>query len=744
MRPISTFASLTAAAALAVLPLGAATGAPRAASPASSAPTATAATASAATASGVTVVHRHHGFRPGAGSVGDPYVGHLGNGGYDVRHYDLAVSYDPATDRLRGRAGISAVATQDLSRFNLDLVGLTVRSVTVDGRAARWNRAGGELRITPPRGLRTKRAFTTVVVYDGVPATLPDGSGFVHTGDGALVIGEPEVAATWFPVNDHPSDKATYHFDVTVPKGLTAVANGSLTRTRTHHGWTTWTWDARAPMASYLATATIGRFDLRRSTHAGIAIWDAVDPALHDPVARPRTGSSFAISGQADSSYKRLTRTIAVPAGGASVTFWVTRRTEQRWDHFFVEARHPGGDDWTTLPDANGHSSADTGDSCPQWLELHPFLTHYQHDDGDGTCTPSGTTGQWNAAAGKSSGPEQWRIDLTPYAGSTVELSLSYASDQSVQLPGVFIDDIAVSTGEGSTSFEPDGDVMDGWTVPGPPAGSPVNENDWSVGGVADVPPPPGVGADASLARESEVLDFLSATFGRYPFRASGGIVDDDPDLGFALENQTRPIYSQVFFDQPEGDTGVVVHELAHQWFGDSVSVRRWKDIWLNEGFATYAEWLWSEHDGQGSAQENFDFWFGAIASQSPFWQVVIGDPGRDLMFDDAVYLRGGMTLHQLRLTVGDEAFFTILRTWARTHRYGNGTTGQFIALAERVSHRQLDAFFDTWLRTPGKPVLPGAAPSATGRRAAALGLAAAPAGSRSLVIRFKQGLALR
>ena len=360
------------------------------------------------------------GARPGADSAGDDYVGRLGNGGYDVSHYDLDVKYDPGSDMLWGTTTIDAVATQDLSRFNLDLQGLTVRSVTVDGSAAKWQHLKGELRTTPRASLLEGAAFTVVVTYDGVPDTLPDGSGFVHTDDGAIIIGEPEVAATWFPVNDHPSDKASYRFDVTVPDGVTAVANGALLGTDTAEGWTTFTWDAPEPMASYLATATMGQFDVRSYEHDGIHLWDAVDPVLYEPVATPRTGTQFLISQQADSSYKRLTRTLTVPSGGATLSFWVTRGTEQSWDHFFVEARHPEGADWTTLPDANGHSSADTGSSCPYWLPIHPFLTHYQTENPDGSCTASGTTGAWNAASGSSDGAEQWSIDLGAYAGGQV------------------------------------------------------------------------------------------------------------------------------------------------------------------------------------------------------------------------------------------------------------------------------------------------------------------------------------
>jgi hypothetical protein len=710
MRPMSALIALAAGAALVVAPLVPASG------------------------EGV-------GFRPGDDSAGDPYVGKLGNGGYDVSHYDLDVRYDPGSDMLWGTATIEAVATQNLSRFNLDLRGLTVRSVTVDGAQAKWQHLKGELRTTPGAGVPQGTGFTTVVTYDGVPATLPDGSGFVHTNDGAMVIGQPEVAATWFPVNDHPSDKASYHFDVTVPDGITAVANGALVGTETAAGWTTFTWDAPEPMASYLATATTGRFDLRSYEHAGIKLWDAVDPSLYEPVALPRTGAQLAISQRAESSYKRLTRTITVPAGGADLSFWVTRDTEPFWDHFFVEARHVGGTDWTTLPDANGHSAADTGASCPYWLSIHPFLTHYQTDNGDDTCSTTGTTGSWTSASGASAGYEQWSIDLSAYAGAQVEVSLTYASDDLFQYPGVFIDDVVVSTGVGSTSFEADGDTMDGWTPTGPPEGSPGNENTWVVGGVADVPPPVGVAVDASLGRQGDILDFLSATFGPYPFATSGGIVDDDPNLGFALENQTRPIYSTDFFDSG-ANVGVVVHELTHQWYGDSLAVEEWKHIWLNEGFATYAEWLWEEHEGADTAQGIFDFLYGLFPPDDPFWDVVIGDPGRDLMFDFAVYARGAMTLHQLRLAIGDEDFFTILRTWSRAQKDGNVTTDEFISLAEAVSGDQLDALFETWLFTPGQPAL--AAGAGTRSSLSAPTGPVDPPGSLDLLRRWKESRAAR
>ena len=170
-------------------------------------------------------------FSPGSAGVGDPYFPLDGNGGYDTEHYLLDLRYDPATDTVDGTATIEARATQNLSRFNLDLEGLTVYSVQVNDRAAAWSRNGGELTITPSEGIPELKRFTTTIRYSGVPEPVVDVfgvSGFLHTDDGALVIGEPHVADTWYPVNDHPSDKAAYTFRITVPDGLEAVANGLL------------------------------------------------------------------------------------------------------------------------------------------------------------------------------------------------------------------------------------------------------------------------------------------------------------------------------------------------------------------------------------------------------------------------------------------------------------------------------------------------------------------------------------
>ncbi|MGW5672061.1 M1 family metallopeptidase [Micromonospora sp. NPDC003776] len=432
-------------------------------------------------------------YSPGAASVGDPYFPDQGNGGYDVQHYDLTFSYDPASRFLDATATITAVATQDLDRFNLDFRGPDISSLTVDGHAHEFTREGQELIVTPRPKLKAGKTFTVVVKYAGVPGPItdPDGSieGWVPTDDGAFVAGEPQGAPAWLPTNDHPTDKATFRFTAKVPAGLTAVGNGQLLSQQTRDGWTTFVWDSTEPMASYLATVTIGTFTVTESvTSSGIPVYVAVDPRLV-------TGSAAAVA----------------------------------------------------------------------------------------------------------------------------------------QIP--------------------------------------------------------------------KMIDFFAATFGPYPFASTGAIIDRAPDVGYALETQTKPIFSSA----PSVST--MAHELAHQWYGDSVSPQRWSDIWLNEGFATYAQWMYTEHNGGATVNQTFNNGsnYGRAASSS-FWQIVLADPGPEDMFSSIPYNRGAMTLHALRGKVGDDAFFRILRQWAASHRYGHAGTADFIALAERESGQKLAAFFDVWLFQKGKP----------------------------------------
>lgn len=431
----------------------------------------------------------------GSSGVGDPYFPLAGNGGYNVHHYDLTLGYDPKTRHLEGRAVITARATERLTRFDLDLKGLKVTSITVNHAKAAFRRDGQELVVSPRKALRKDQEFRTTVTYAGTPGpvTDPDGSldGWIPTDDGAFVAGEPQGAMTWFPANNHPKDKASYDFAITVPAGRTAVSNGVFRGQKRANGRTTFRWRQSEPMAAYLATATVGTFKVEQyTTPGGLKVFNAVDP-----------------------------REAAASA---------------------------------------------------------PVLK---------------------------------------------------------KLPSV-------------------------------------------------------------LAWESKL-------FGSYPFKGAGAIVDRAPQAGYALETQARPVYDRA------PDLSTLVHESAHQWFGNSVSLTTWKDIWLNEGFATYAEWLYDEQHGGQSAQKTFDALYADPAS-SDLWAFPPADPGSGAhIFDTPVYARGAMALHKLRTAVGDRTFFRILRTWASDHRDGHGTTARFIRLSERQSGKDLDQLFHTWIGTKGKPSKP-------------------------------------
>ena len=431
-------------------------------------------------------------FSPGSPGTGDPCYPLAGNGGYDVTHYLLKLTYRPEGNFLRGQVTISATATQDLSRFDLDLRGFAVKQVLVDGVAASFSRDGQELVITPATGIVDGAAFEVMVRYAGVPEVVVDPDeaieGWVPTDDGAFVVGEPQGSPGWYPVNDEPADKATFDFVVTVPRGLTVMANGVLLSHRTANGWTTWRWRETDLMAPYLATATLGRFDLTEYEIDGIPAYVAVDPTL------------------------------------------------------------PKGQVLTKLP---------------------------------------------------------------------------------------------------------------------------------------------------------AIVRFFVDLYGEYPFNAVGAVVDDAKVVGYALETQTKPVFEVM------PDEWTLVHETAHMWYGDSVTLQDWPDIWLNEGFATFSNWIWSEKKGTKSADHQFKQYYNTPAQSDRLWGLPTADLGgpANLFVWGPVYVRGAMTLQALREKIGDEAFFDIMRDWAAQNRYGSVTTPQFVALAEQRSGMDLDAFFQVWLYEPGKPV---------------------------------------
>ncbi|MFG2139177.1 M1 family metallopeptidase [Streptomyces sp. NPDC048650] len=431
---------------------------------------------------------------PGSGTVGDPLFPALGNGGYQVTHYGLDLDYDVKRRRLAAKARITAEATKDLRSFRLDLQGLKVSGVRVGDEDAHFSRKGHKLTVTPAAGIRKGTTFRTTVTYGGTPQefTDPDDSteGWVKTPDGAFVSGEPEGAMTWFPVNNHPSDKATYDFTITVPRQYTAVANGELRSRKTARGRTTYIWHNGQPMASYLATATIGKFRFTEDrTPDGLPLYEAVDP---EEAARSR----------------------------------------------------------------------------------------------------------------------------------------------------------------------------------------------------------------AALGRLPEIIKWEQGLFGPYPFRSAGAIVDDTPPRidWLALESQTKPVYAGA------PDTVTVVHEMSHQWYGDSVTPKTWQDTWLNEGFATYTEWLWNEREGGPTPQQQFDELYEK-GPKDKLWAFPPGRPGKAKnVTGDAVYYRGAMVLQQLRNAVGDKVFFAILKDWPAEHRYGNADSADFIAFCQQRTDKDLTPLFDSWLYGKGKP----------------------------------------
>lgn len=220
----------------------------------------------------------------GAPGLGDSYYPGLGNGGYDVDNYRIELTWDKASGEIEATTVVSAAATEDLAAFNLDFFGLEISSITVSGSEAQYERNDRELTVVPAETLAADSSFDVVVVYAGKPTPVPDSVAPIDLGWltfdwGVTVLSEPNGAATWYPVNDHPLDKATYDFIITAPAELEVAANGLLTEVTEPSDdaepTRTWTWRANDPMASYLATVNIADFDMvEYETADGLPIID--------------------------------------------------------------------------------------------------------------------------------------------------------------------------------------------------------------------------------------------------------------------------------------------------------------------------------------------------------------------------------------------------------------------------------------------------------------------------------------
>ncbi len=209
---------------------------------------------------------------------------------------------------------------------------------------------------------------------------------------------------------------------------------------------------------------------------------------------------------------------------------------------------------------------------------------------------------------------------------------------------------------------------------------------------------------DHDFARQPQMMKLFTKLFGPYPLVDGYTVVVTDDDLEIPLEAQGISIFGANHCDGSRHSERLIAHELAHQWFGNSVTVRRWRDIWLHEGFACYAEWLWSEESGGPSADEWARHYYEKLVDSPQ--DLLLADPGPEDMFDDRVYKRGALTLHSLRGVLGDKNFFALLRDWTTRHRHATVVTDDFTGLAAHYAEESLRPLWDAWLHSTAVPQL--------------------------------------
>jgi aminopeptidase N len=215
---------------------------------------------------------------------------------------------------------------------------------------------------------------------------------------------------------------------------------------------------------------------------------------------------------------------------------------------------------------------------------------------------------------------------------------------------------------------------------------------------------PASASVEESFGPQPAMMRCFEEAFGPYPFASYAAVVTED-DLEIPLESQGLSTFGQNFCSGEWDAVRLVAHEMAHQWFGNAVTLARWQDIWLHEGFACYSEWLWSEASGRESADHWARHHHARLAGLDQ--ELVLADPGPELMFDDRVYKRGALTLHALRLTIGDDRFFSLLKDWVAEHTGGSVTTEEFRDFAEDYASEDLEGLFDAWLTEGALPSLP-------------------------------------